>query len=297
MPEGISRPESMVESQNLIHDAGVEIEPDIPQVDPIDHIITGVVADELDEKNLNALIDCHPDVQTITARLENLRNGQTKAPNQERELVDAIRAKRGEIGRQIKERLGVIEESPEDKERRLEIERLRRLGTILTTLKHKEPDDELLAKFGLIDNNGNMTEGSMDSPLFRSDTRRAFNQYLDYAREYDRLERAEKEAGLRLINTVEAEVLRFDAHNAVARLVARDFGLPYDSARRFVAKAREAVTPGLHEKTDYATLLRGQSLADKFGRDALALTKESLKSFIDSPMDHERSQSSDSLIG
>jgi hypothetical protein len=101
------------------------------------------------------------------------------------------------------------------------------------------------------------------------------------------MEQAEKLTGTALRNTPQASNMRGEAHDTVAHLVERDLGLPFEAARRFVAKMREAKVPGTHEKTDYAALLRGEKLAEKFGHDAAAFTRESLKGLIEKPMDHE----------
>lgn len=203
-------------------------------------------------------------------------------------MVASIKSLRREIGEQFKERLGIVEESPEAKDRRLEIDRLNQLGVILANLTGNESDDVLLAKFGLVTSSGNMTPESMQSPLFKIETQKAFTTYLHYAQLYDRLEQAEELAGRALKNTAEASIVRTEMHDRVARLVADDLGLSFNPARRLVAKAREAVVPGLHEKTSYADLIRGQRLIDKFGSDALVFSQEALKKIIESPMSHER---------
>jgi hypothetical protein len=221
--------------------------------------------------------------------LTALRGDKSHTSNQEKHLVETIRVKREEVKQQLKTKLGISEEAPEAREKRLEIERLNKLGSILTKLASEETDDELLVKFGLVNSSGEMTRESMVSPLFRLDTQAAFDTYLNYAQEYDRLEKAEEELGTKLINTAEASITRRKAHDFVADLVSRDLGLPFNAARRFVDKARDAITPGLNEKTDYAATLRGRRLADKFGHNALAFTQESLRSIIESPMPHEQS--------
>ena len=255
--------------------------------DPIERLVEGVNPNELKGEAFESLIDRHPTVEHKVSYLDYLRNNKQLTPEREKELVEDIKKQRNMVGSQLKARLGIVEEDPEARTKRLERERVVALAKIVATITHEETDDELLVKFGLIDENGKMTRESMNSPLFREDTKRNFNTYMQYAKQYDALEHAEAEQGIHLKNTAQASNLRTEAHDVVAKLVTRDLGLPFEIARRFVAKSRDAIVPGLHEKYNYAEFLRVQKLGERFSNDALAFTEESLRSIIAKPMDRE----------
>lgn len=260
---------------------------EVDQPDHFEVITRDVDPASVDGSKLEDLIDLHPAAKELAERLRETR-GEYKLPEQkDREYVENIKSVRQEIGQQIMEKLGIAEEDDEVKARRQETERLQSLGRVLTSLTHEETDDELMAKYHLVDENGGMTAESMNSPLFTAETRRAFERYMKFAAQFDAMEQAEAFNGSALKNTKAASNLRGEAHNYVATLVEADLGLPFDAARRFVAKAREARVPGLHEKINYASLLRGEKLADKFGHDAAAFTRTSLQGMINKPMDHE----------
>lgn len=262
------------------------------RTDPIEDLIQGIDPQTVDEEAIEDLVDQHPLAHELAQRLKDAR-ALNLSRKQEEEYVENIRSVRSEIGHQIKSRLGLTEEDPQEVARRKELERLKLLGSIISTLTHEETEDELLAKYHLVDEDGRMTKESMKSPLFRGDTGAAFNRYMKYAIQFDAMEEAEKKLGIPLKNAPAASNMRGTAHNAVAELVARDLGLPFDSSRRFVAKARDAIVPGLQEKTNYATLLQGEKLAARFGNDMAAFTRTSLKGLIDEPMEHENNPSKD----
>jgi len=270
---------------------GVGNEQQNTEEDPIDRIIQGVNVSDLDEDKLDQLIDQHPQVKAAMAPLIGQRKTGTYTREQEQEYRNNIVNTRQEVGSQIKAKFGIIEENPETRERRLEAERLRALGNILVTVTHDEDgdDNKLLTKYGLVDEEGKMTEASMSSPLFKADTRSAFSQYMRYAVQYDALEAAEAIEHHPIKNIGPADIMRKKAHNAVAKFVQRDLGLglSFDEARRFVQKAREAIVPNSGETTSYAKLLRGQKLAEKFGHDAAAFAHESLRNLIDEPTEQE----------
>lgn len=277
IPENLSHEEVLGVSE-------VEENPNEAYFKLVDHFSTEDISN--DEK-LQALIDLNPNVQRVTSELVNKRNSGNLGKDNEAELVANVRQERDEIERKIKERFGIVEISPEEQERRKEIERLKKLGEILGTLNGHESDEELLVKFGLMGEDGQMSAESMNSPLFKLDTRAAFKQYIDYAIQFDALQEAEAMSGTAVKNIGAANSMRRKAHNVVSKFVQRDLGLSFDDARRFVAKSREAIFPGTHEKGNYARLIRGQKLGERYGHDALEMTKDKLKNIIESPMAHE----------
>jgi hypothetical protein len=254
----------------------------------IDELASGLNAENLDDEALDQRVDKHPFIKELTASLNAKRHSGEFNSETEKSAIEEIRRERKNISDQIKRKLGITEEDPEQHDRQLETERLRKLGAILSTLNFEENDDELLAKFGIIDSNGNMTSETMNSPLFKEDTRVAFNTYLHYVKQFEAFQEAEQIEGHAVRNIEQADKLRVEAHDAVAQLVARDLNLPYELARRFVAKSRDEIIPGANEKSRYATLLRGQKLAEQFGHDALAITEEYLRGVIKEPMPHEK---------
>lgn len=254
----------------------------------IDELASSLNAENLDDETLDRQVDKHPFIKELTASLNTKRHSGEFNPETEKSAVEEIRRERKNISDQIKRKLGIVEVDPEQRDRQLETERIRKLGTILSSISFEEGDDELLAKFGIIDSNGNMTSETMNSPLFKRDTRMAFNTYLQYVKQFEAFQEAEKIEGHAMRNIEQADRLRVEAHDAVAHLVSRDLNLPYELARRFVAKSRDEIIPGANEKSRYATLLRGQKLAEQFGHDALAMTKEYLSSVINEPMPHEK---------
>ena len=259
------------------------------QIDPIDRIIQGVDPTTLTTDGLDDLIDQHPVAQELAHRLKDVRDTSKLSFNADRAYVDNIIHVRGNIGEVILKKLGITSEEDEIVLRRREAQRLHALAEVSATVYSRDSEDIVLAKYGLLDNEGRMTRESIDSPLFREDTKRSFRTYTSYAIQFDAMEQAEEFAGVPLKNTVQASNLRKDAHDAVAHLVVRDLGLSFDIARRFVAKMREQLVPGSHEKTSYATLLKGEKIATQFGNDALAFTQDRLKSIIHEPMPHENS--------
>jgi hypothetical protein len=224
------------------------------------------------------LIDRHPEIRTLQGHLVAQREVGI-SPADDQEAVTRMRAARQAVGTEIKRRLGLVEERKPDEER-AEEERLARLGEIQQSLTGEETDDELLARFGVTDGRGNMTPVSMQSPLFRRDTGKAFKQYMDAVVQYLAMERAEEMAGTRVRGTLEASDLRGQAHDAVSQMVAEDLGLPFADARRFVAKARDGIIPGSGERNNYANLVRGRKLAEEFGGDVAAFTRAALGDIV-----------------
>ena len=270
--------------EELSGSAYVEENPEDAYFKLVDHFSAEDISN--DDK-LQALIDLNPEVQIVTSELVNRRGIGKFSKDVEAELVGNVRLTRNDVERKIKERLGIIELTPEEQERRNEIERLKKLGEILGTLSGHENDEELLVKFGLMGDDGQMTTESMNSPLFKIDTRAAFKQYIDYAIQFDALQEAEAMSGTPVRNIGEANTMRRQAHNIVSKFVQRDLGLSFEDSRRFVAKSREAIFPGTHEKGNYARLIRGQKLGERYGHDALEMTRDKLKNIIESPMAHE----------
>ncbi len=277
----------MIENEETIP-VKIEESSQLTQENPFDALLNMYSTDDIaDDGKLQALIDLHPDVREVTEELNIRRSSNNLDEKIEKELVESIRQARSNTEHHIKAKLGITEELPDEVERRKEIERLNALGIVFQSLKSDDTDEQLLIKYGLMNKDGQMTLESMKSPLFKSDTRNAFSQYLSYVQQFDALQEAEAIQGIAIKNIGEADRLRAQAHNIVADLVNRDCKFPFDVARRFVAKSRDAILPGSHEQATYAKLLRGQKLGDKYGHDALAMTEDTLKSIIDLPMAHE----------
>ncbi|MGH7237026.1 MAG: hypothetical protein ACREGF_00635 [Candidatus Saccharimonadales bacterium] len=260
----------------------------MPEVDPIDEIVKGVDPSELDDDKLADLVEQHPAVNGLLSELLARRVTGIRQ-QEEREHMDRLSAARIEIGNQIKLKLGLKVENPKESARQKELERLQALGKVLMSLTGEESEDDLLQKYGLVDDEGVMNPDSISSPLFHQETKRAFASYLRYVEQFDALQEAEMASGARLRGIDKANNLRSEAHDAVAKLVMQDIGLPFDAARRFVAKMREARVPGSQEKMSYGAILRvGGKLSERCGHDAAAFTEEALRDLIDKPMDHEQ---------
>jgi hypothetical protein len=258
--EGTSQPEEHTEST----------------ADPIDKILENIDPSKITPDMLEDLIDQHPDARVLMEGLRQVRQSALQAKTTELELTEKSKAARSAIGQQIMERLGIGTESEESQVDREENERQAKLKAIRESLTGEESEEELLGKFGFLNAEGQLSGESISSPLFKSDTRGAFSTYLRYVAQFEAFASAEQVTGVGIRNTQQASNLRGEAHNAVANLVARDIGLDFGSARRFVAKMRDTVVPGTGERTNYAQLLRGQKLGAKYGHDAGRMTKETL---------------------
>jgi len=249
-------------------------------VDPIDVIMGGLdpnMLRRLDDDAIEDLVDQHPAAQEAMRRLREARATHLGAREAEGKLMRAAQETRKLIGGEIRSRLGLEVIDEEGQRQRQEQERQQALARIKSSLTGQEDERQLLGAFGLVDETtGKMSSDSIQSPLFRNDTQQAFNKYLRFASNFDAMQSAEEAMGVGLKHSAEASNLRGEAHNTVANFVTRDLGLEFDDARKIVTKMREDVIPGSGETMNYAALLRGEKLANRYGHDAAAMTRDQL---------------------
>ncbi len=168
----------------------------------------------------------------------------------ERELVSLMQARRDALEIAILHQQGEYVD-PSVVQQQRERQRLDRLAVISEHLTGEETPEELLHRFGLLDGDDKAT---IDSPLFRDETKHAFAAYLDAVRQFDGASRVEQQFGQPTRRGAEANTMRQQIHDMVAEMIAADLSVPFDDGRRLAAKIRDGAIPNSGENRAY---LRG----------------------------------------
>jgi hypothetical protein len=188
--------------------------------------------------------------------------------------------------KELQQRQGTYK-SPED----LESDRLDALAIIRSSLSGDETDEEVLRTYGLLDEKKVV---NIESPLFRAETKQAFNQYMRLVTRFRAAADAE-EYGAKIKDAPKVDRDRVEIHDDTATLVAEDLGIGFDSARSLVEKMRDLREPGSDEKSRYTMAIREMAhhLEDTGGHfgDISEPVKKSVHSLV------ERRHNKDSAEG
>lgn len=155
--------------------------------------------------------------------------------------------------------------------------RLARLAEVLKGLNGQETDEEVLKKFEILNDKG---EIHLDSPLFHTVTRRAFEMYMKTVDEFTGLSYVEQSTGTRVRGIGKANQDRTIMHDLTAELVSTDLGMKFADARSLVAKARESRIPGSSEQNLYGvSARRAMKTAESYGYDVGTWADDQLDAF------------------
>jgi len=152
-----------------------------------------------------------------------------------------------------------------------------RLSAVVDGLTGTETDEEILKKFEIMNDKN---EVQLDSPLFHTVTRRAFEMYMKTVAGFDGLSYVERQTGTRVKGIGKADQDRSIMHDLTAELVSKDLGMDFDVSRRLVAKVREAKVPGSDEQQLYGiSARRAMKTAEQYGYDVGIWADDQLESF------------------
>lgn len=222
------------------------------------------------EDQLEEYLDHDPKVAEITSQIMEARSAGNQV--MANALVEQNRAERARLRDEL------VGESQQQLEAEIEQARRAEVEQIAARLTGEETDDELLRAYKLTDHEGKISAFSINAPVFRTTTQRAFQEYLRFVDLFNGFAGAEAMTGTRVKGIGEADKKRTEAHNVVAHSVAEDLGMEFDVSRRLVAKMRDGVFPGSSETAAYSMALRrGVKLSEKYGGDAAAFAEDELR--------------------
>jgi hypothetical protein len=216
-----------------------------------------------------------PRIAEMAQRIRELRLVNKIAADElierNRDLIDSVRA-------EVLGRHG-IHLDLEELEEKIEAKRQERLKGIHGSLTGDESDAEILYAFGLTDEEGQLSEKSVESTLFKERTRLAFEAYLSTVKSFEALVDYNQMFGVPTKNIGRADEIRSAAHDEVAKQVGDDLGLDFDMARNLVAKIRDDKMPGSGEQEVYSrsAIRLGKRLSKRYYDDLAEAVEDEAK--------------------
>lgn len=195
-----------------------------------------------------------------------------------RDIIDSTRVKFLQEKGLIKD-LDKLEQASEDHRGQV-------LGEITESFSGDEEQEEVLRKFGLLDEDGHLGQDSIESPLFSRKTQLAFHTYMSAVKSHLEMVTYMQSTGDKTANDDAgiADQIRTRAHDRVAEWVAQDLGVDFEVARSLVAKMREHKLPQSGEAQPYATasMRIGKKYAEKYAGHTAWLVEDKTKPlFVD----------------